>query len=362
MAKTLDQVGIETGNTVEAYHVTQSIDAFTGVVAYDISLSGSFNMTGSINGEPLVINPLTASYAITASYSENALSASYAVSASYEIIKEVSSSHADFADTASYVENAQTASYVENAQTASYVENAQTSSKSIVYRGTDSTVYLYSGQTGTTPGVARRVETYDTLTYDTLSETLNVTSSYSLTSSVLFDDTGNGISIGSDTGVVVGNGGGTPNPPAGNQTNFTSGGNLRLQIDDSGSVNLGDGTQGTLSNLLNGKISTSGSESSTLLTLPSSTGVAYTVQAYIVGYGGANGKIGGDVMGVFQNVGGTLTSAGTVIQNKIEDFTGAPDFTLTTSGTDIILQVTGQAATSINWAGHLKFVSYDSTL
>jgi hypothetical protein len=49
MAKTLTQVGIETGNAVEAYHVTQSIDAFTGTEAYDITLSGSFNMTGSIN-------------------------------------------------------------------------------------------------------------------------------------------------------------------------------------------------------------------------------------------------------------------------------------------------------------------------
>ena len=72
MAKTLTQIGIETGNVVEAYHVSQSIDAFTGVEAYDISLSGSFNMTGLINGQPGVINPLTASWAITASYAENA--------------------------------------------------------------------------------------------------------------------------------------------------------------------------------------------------------------------------------------------------------------------------------------------------
>ena len=112
MAKTLNKIGITTGNTVEAYHVTQSVDAFTAIDAYDISLSGSFNMTGSINGEPTVINPLTASYAITASYALNALSASYAVSSSHEIIKEVSSSHANFADTASYVETAQTASFV----------------------------------------------------------------------------------------------------------------------------------------------------------------------------------------------------------------------------------------------------------
>lgn len=72
MANILSKTGITTGNTVEPGHVTQSIDAFTGVEAYDISLSGSFNMTGSINGEPGVTNPLTASYAITASYAENA--------------------------------------------------------------------------------------------------------------------------------------------------------------------------------------------------------------------------------------------------------------------------------------------------
>jgi hypothetical protein len=49
MANTLNKNGITTGNTVEAYHVTQSIDAFTGAVEYDISLSGSFKVTGSIS-------------------------------------------------------------------------------------------------------------------------------------------------------------------------------------------------------------------------------------------------------------------------------------------------------------------------
>jgi len=68
MANTFSKSGITTGNTVEAWHVTQSIDAFSGISAYDVSLSGSFNMTGSINGGPGVINNLTSSYAITASY------------------------------------------------------------------------------------------------------------------------------------------------------------------------------------------------------------------------------------------------------------------------------------------------------
>jgi hypothetical protein len=77
MANTFSKSGITTGNTVEAWHVTQSIDAFSGVEAYDVILSGSFNMTGSITGEPGVINDLTASYAM------NAGSASYALTASY---------------------------------------------------------------------------------------------------------------------------------------------------------------------------------------------------------------------------------------------------------------------------------------
>ena len=68
MANVLSQVNIVDGQIVEAHHISQSINAFTGVEAYDISLSGSFNMTGSINGEPLRINPLTSSYAINASY------------------------------------------------------------------------------------------------------------------------------------------------------------------------------------------------------------------------------------------------------------------------------------------------------
>jgi ABC-type amino acid transport system permease subunit len=91
MANILSKTGITTGNLVEPQHVTQSIDAFTGAVAYDISLSGSFNMTGSINGQPGTINPLTASFAQTASYVTGSIfagansvsSASYALTASY---------------------------------------------------------------------------------------------------------------------------------------------------------------------------------------------------------------------------------------------------------------------------------------
>jgi len=147
MAQQLSKTGIASLGTIKPGHVSQSIDAFTGIEAYDIFLSGSFNITGSINGEPGVVNQLTASYATSASYAVSSTSASYAgnsTTSSYSVTSSysntstsasyaVSSSHSltssysgdaissSYALTASYIENAQTASYVENAQTASFI-------------------------------------------------------------------------------------------------------------------------------------------------------------------------------------------------------------------------------------------------
>ena len=54
MAKILSKTGITTGNTVKAFHVTQSVDAFTGIDAYDITISGSLNVTGSITASAII--------------------------------------------------------------------------------------------------------------------------------------------------------------------------------------------------------------------------------------------------------------------------------------------------------------------
>jgi len=47
MAIKLSNSGITSGSVVKAAEVSQSIDAFTGTIAYDIQQSGSFNQTGS---------------------------------------------------------------------------------------------------------------------------------------------------------------------------------------------------------------------------------------------------------------------------------------------------------------------------
>jgi len=67
----LSKSSIISGSKVETWHVTQSIDAFTGVKEYDITLSGSLTLTGSLNFGVIPNNILgTSSNAYTSSYSD----------------------------------------------------------------------------------------------------------------------------------------------------------------------------------------------------------------------------------------------------------------------------------------------------
>jgi len=85
MAKVLSKTGIVTGNEVEAWHVTQSIDAFTGVEAYDITISGSFTLTGSLNLDGNLVGETTgtSSFADYADYTLFSLQTDVANTASY---------------------------------------------------------------------------------------------------------------------------------------------------------------------------------------------------------------------------------------------------------------------------------------
>ena len=82
MAKQLSKSGIATGDTIKLGHVTQSMDAFTGVDAYDLSLSGSLNITGSLN------TPTGSILEGTASLSNFSISSSHAITASYALFSE----------------------------------------------------------------------------------------------------------------------------------------------------------------------------------------------------------------------------------------------------------------------------------
>lgn len=132
MANTLSKTGITTGNTVQAFHVTQSIDAFSGTDAYDITLSGSLTVSGSIllNGlsttgqaNVLTINPSTGQLFYTAS---SALDTT--VNTGSFITNAQTGSFVTNAQTGSFITNSQTGSFITNSQTGSFVTNAQTGS------------------------------------------------------------------------------------------------------------------------------------------------------------------------------------------------------------------------------------------
>lgn len=56
MALTLSQTGIAQTQTINAWHVTQSVDAFTGTNAYDITISGSLTVIGPLTATASAAN------------------------------------------------------------------------------------------------------------------------------------------------------------------------------------------------------------------------------------------------------------------------------------------------------------------
>jgi hypothetical protein len=73
MANVLSKSGITNASTIQAWHVSQSVDALTAVSAYDITISGSLTVTGSTNitGSTTVIGALTASGSLNVSGTVN---------------------------------------------------------------------------------------------------------------------------------------------------------------------------------------------------------------------------------------------------------------------------------------------------
>jgi hypothetical protein len=59
MALTLSKTGIDQSQTINAWHVTQSIDALAGTQAYDITISGSFVLGTGTTGSGYFTNAVT---------------------------------------------------------------------------------------------------------------------------------------------------------------------------------------------------------------------------------------------------------------------------------------------------------------
>ena len=134
-----------------------------------------------------------------------------------------------------------------------------------------------------------------------------------------------------------------------------------MSIDSTGRVLMGNGNETSEANFIfpiGGAVTTSSSSPATLITLATLTDNIYTIEAFVVGgLQTAASCIGGVITATFVNDGGTLRIIGTVQGTVQEDFAGSPTFTLTTSGTNIILRVTGLPATDINWYGKIQYIT-----
>ena len=104
---------------------------------------------------------------------------------------------------------------------------------------------------------------------------------------------------------------------------------------------------------VNGNVTTTDATPTTLASLPTTSSEAYVVFALGVAYDTTNNKACGyNVSAVAKNVGGTLSiQVPDVTGDKDSAFTATYPVQMTTSGTNLILQVTGEAATTINWSG-----------
>ena len=122
MANTLSKTGIVSLATIRPWHVSQSVDAFTGIENYDITISGSLTVTGSVyinslitssNVDVVTIDPITGQLFLTSSNSFNS-------------ITNITSSTNNYYT--SSVNNAYSSSTVVNNYTTSSISNSYTSS------------------------------------------------------------------------------------------------------------------------------------------------------------------------------------------------------------------------------------------
>jgi hypothetical protein len=126
--------------TIESWHISQSVDAFTGVEAYDITLSGSLILTGSLAIQGLTDPALTDVLTIDTSTGQIYYTSSTAIAPINNYIS-------------STVTNNYTSSTVLNNFSTSSVINNYTASTVNSPGGSDTQIQYNSGSTfGASPG------------------------------------------------------------------------------------------------------------------------------------------------------------------------------------------------------------------
>jgi hypothetical protein len=146
MANKLNKTGIVSLSTIKPWHVSQSVDAFTGLNDYDITLSGSLTVTGSVyinslttasNVNVVTINPITGQLFSTSSNSFNSVT-NVTTSINNNISNYYTSSVNNAYTSSNVINNYTSSTTTNNLYTSSITNNYYTSSVNNTY--TSSTV------------------------------------------------------------------------------------------------------------------------------------------------------------------------------------------------------------------------------
>lgn len=102
-------------------------------------------------------------------------------------------------------------------------------------------------------------------------------------------------------------------------------------------------------------VQTTNATPTTLYSLAVATNQAVTLYCDIIGAtADYSAAIGGNVEATARRAAGALTMVGAPVVNLNEDSSGSPDFNIVVSGNNLIIQVTGVAATTYNWKGLVR--------
>lgn len=105
-------------------------------------------------------------------------------------------------------------------------------------------------------------------------------------------------------------------------------------------------------------VTTTDATPTTLVSIAVPTNQAVTLNGDIVGATSTySAAIGGDFLATARRAGGGLTMVGAPVINLNEDSAGSPDFNVVVSGNNLIVQVTGESATTYNWKSTVHVVT-----
>jgi hypothetical protein len=315
MAKNLSKSGILTGQDILTWHVTQSVDALTGTDAYNITISGSLD----INNAP--ITNLTASGDISASAGI--------------ILGGVRRTTWPTSDTNLWYDGT---TYL-SSSVGIKVDGNITSSGNISASGNifAQNITLYDDGV-TTPSIGSSTGNLN-FSNNSLHNIANITASGNISSS----GTITAEHFLSSDDIVA-------------QGNISSSGEIRGSTGSFEILETGGGSAGVCSHVFPGFSSHSGTGATTIVTIPTDSAFSYTVTATIIGSTGVPKAVGGQLIGVFNNNGGTVSLIGTQNQYIAETETGSPSFDFAVSGGDILIQVTNGSATVYKWSVHAKYI------